>query len=147
MPGKSIFILKYIKLIITIFTPFSLGAKDLSWRVLYYICFCFICFSSFRAVWSRASQPIVCEHPCLQALPWGSWLLQREESLGSEVRFREARSSLPVSPSPCQSHDNFKADVRTESYYKEPERFKRLLLPLPFKKKKKCKHFTQQSFT
>ena len=107
----------------------------------------FICFSSFRAVWSRASQPIVCEHPCLQALPWGSWLLQREESLGSEVRFREARSSLPVSPSPCQSHDNFKADVRTESYYKEPERFKRLLLPLPFKKKKKCKHFTQQSFT
>ena len=50
MPGKSIFILKYIKLIVTIFTPFSLGAKDLSWRVLYYICFCFICFSSFLIV-------------------------------------------------------------------------------------------------
>ena len=112
--------------------------KSLPLKTIQLLSLKFICFSSFHAVWSRASQPTVCEHPCLQTLPWGSWLLQREESLDSEVRFRKARSSLPVSPSPCQKGTwQFQGRCQDWKLVERTGKIQKTSSPPAFKRKKK----------
>lgn len=90
--------------------------KSLPLKTIQLLSLKFICFSSFHAVWSRASQPRFVSTPAFKPFPGapGSYRERRAWTLKSDSGRPEVLFLFPL-PLAKRGHDNFKADVRTES--------------------------------